>query len=373
VRILHLGKFYPPHRGGIETHLETLCRGLAPTAAVEVIVANDSRRSVTEDLDGVRVRRLATIFTPASTPICPSMISALRSTSADLIHLHVPNPYAALAFLLGRSSAPLLISWHSDVVRQKQLARLFAPIERAIVRRAAALIASSSNYPESSPTLARNRSHVRVIPYGIEPTEFRPHDPARIAKIRARYGPRIVLGVGRLVYYKGFENLIQAMAGVACQLLIVGEGPLRIRLERTARAAGVGARVSFLGDLSRDELIDTYHASDVFVLPAIARSEAFGIVQLEAMACGKPVVNTRLASGVPFVSIDRETGITVEPARPEGLAVALNLLLDDPDLRARYGAAGVRRVCEQFSAATMVERTLALYREVLGERLRADQ
>jgi len=373
VWILHLGKFYPPHHGGIETHLATLCRGLAQAATVEAIVANDGRRSVTEDLDGVRVRRLGTIGTPASTPICPSMIGAIRSTPADLIHLHVPNPYPALALLLSGCAAPLVIGWHSDVVRQKQLARLFAPIERAIVRRAAALIASSPNYLDSSPILARNRARVHVIPYGIEPTEFQPRDPARIAQLRERYGPRIVLGVGRLVYYKGFENLIHAMAGVAGHLLIVGEGPLRPRLERTARAAGVDVRVSFLGDLSRDELIDTYQACDVFVLPAVARSEAFGIVQLEAMACGKPVVNTRLASGVPFVSIDEETGITVEPAQPAALAAALNLLLDDRELCERYGAAGLRRVREHFSAAAMVERTLSLYREILAGRSPADQ
>ncbi|MGH7880616.1 MAG: glycosyltransferase, partial [Candidatus Binataceae bacterium] len=176
----------------------------------------------------------------------------------------------------------------------------------------------------------------------------------------------IVLGVGRLVYYKGFEHLIRAMARVAGHLLIVGEGPRHLQLERAARVAGVGARVSFLGDLSRDELIATYHAADVFVLPAVARSEAFGIVQLEAMACGRPVVNTRVASGVPFVSIDSETGITVEPGAPEALSAALNLLLDDPELRARYGAAGAQRVRDHFDLATMLDRTLALYRQILG-------
>jgi rhamnosyl/mannosyltransferase len=300
------------------------------------------------------------------------MVGAIRHTPADLVHLHVPNPYAALAFLLSGHPAPLVISWHSDVVRQKQLARLFSPIAHAIVRRSAGLIASSPNYVDSSPTLARNRARVQVIPYGIDPAEFHPRDPARVAQICARYGPRIVLSVGRLVYYKGFDHLIRAMDGVAGHLLIVGEGPLRQRLEHAARTAGLGGRVTFLGNLSRDELIDTYHAADVFALPSVARSEAFGLVQLEAMVCGKPVVNTRIVSGVPFVSIDRETGITVEPGRAAAVGAALNLLLDNPELRARYGAAGARRVREHFSAATMVDQTLALYRRILaGQPLQA--
>jgi rhamnosyl/mannosyltransferase len=265
----------------------------------------------------------------------------------------------------------LVTSWHSDVIRQKHLARLFGPIERAIVRRSDALITSSPNYLDSSPTLRRNRARTQVIPYGIDPEP--PHDPARVAHLRARYGPRIVLGVGRLIYYKGFDHLIRAMATVAGHLLIVGEGPLRGPLEYVARTAGVAARVTFLGNLDTDELFDAYHAADVFVIPSVARSEAFGIVQLEAMACGRPVVNTRIGSGVPFVSIDGETGLTVEPGVPEALSAALNLLLDNPELRDRFGAAGASRVRERFSLTAMIDQTLALYRVILAGQALADQ
>jgi len=170
------------------------------------------------------------------------------------------------------------------------------------------------------------------------------------------------------VYYKGFDHLIRAMPAVDGHLVIVGEGPLRAKLKRAAASAGVAARVSFRGNLSRDELIDLYQAAAVFVLPSVARSETFGIVQLEAMACGKPVINTRLPSGVPFVSVDGETGITVEPGAPEPLAQAISRLLDDPALRAAYGAAARRRVSRHFSLATMVDRTRDLYEQVLERR-----
>jgi rhamnosyl/mannosyltransferase len=368
VRILQLGKFYPPHRGGIETHVETLCQGLAQvtTVEVEVIVANDSVWSATENLDGARVRRLGRLVEITSVPLCPRLAWAIRRTPADLIHLHVPNPYAALALLLSGHRAPMVISWHSDVIRQRNLAWLLAPLERAVVNRAAAIVASSANYLESSPTLAWNRARCRVIPFGVDPAEFAVRDPSRVTHIRVCYGPRIVLAAGRLVYYKGFEHLIRAMPQVDAQLLIVGEGPGRAQLESEVARAGVRERVTFLGDVSREQLIDTYHAADVFVLPSIARSEAFGIVQLEAMACGVPIVNTRIESGAPGVSLDDETGLTVEPGLPAALAAAINRLLDDPELRARYGAAGARRVREHFSRDMMVTRTLALYREVLG-------
>jgi rhamnosyl/mannosyltransferase len=245
------------------------------------------------------------------------------------------------------------------------MARVLAPIHQAVIRRAAALIASSPDYVESSLVLSRNRDRCRVIPFGIVSDGFRARDGETIAKIRQRYGRRILLAVGRMVYYKGFEHLVRAMKHIRGHLLIIGDGPLRTELERLAVACGVIDRISFLGRVSQEEIIAYYHAADVFVLPSVARSEAFGIVQLEAMACGKPVVNTALASGVPYVSLDGVTGITVPPADAGALANAISRLLDDPYLRAKFGAAALRRAREEFNVELMARRTLELYREVL--------
>jgi len=187
--------------------------------------------------------------------------------------------------------------------------------------------------------------------------------------IQAKYGTRIVLAVGRLVYYKGFEFLVRAMAKVHGHLLIVGDGPLRRALQDEAQITGVSDRVHFLGEIQNSGLLPYYRASQVFVLPSIARSEAFGIVQLEAMACGKPVVNTRVDSGVPFVSIDGVTGFTVPPRNSDALTSAINRLLNDPELCARFGEAGKRRVEAEFTAPLMARRTLDIYENVTGSQV----
>ncbi len=357
-RILQVGKFYPPHVGGIESHLHALCTELRKWLALRVIVANDSRRHAEDVVDGVSVTRLARLFNVSSAPVCARMAREIRDSNSDLVHIHLPNPVALVAYMMSGHTGQLVLTWHSDIVRQKFLASILRTIPHRALRRCAACIATSPNYVESSPMLTAHRDKCRVIPYGIRVERFGSHEPAAAASIRERYGPRIVLGVGRLIYYKGFEYLVRAMAHVDGNLLIVGDGPLRTRLEELARALGIHERVFFAGEIQNDAIA---------LLPSVARSEAFGIVQLEAMAAARPVVNTRIDSGAPFVSIDGVTGITVPPREPEALAAAITRLLDNPDLRARYGAAATRRVREEFSLEAMASRTLDLYHDILPE------
>ena len=364
ISVLHVGKFYPPHPGGMETHLETLCRELGKTIDVRALVANDARRDEHSVIDGVNVSRLAVDFHIAGAPVCIGMARKLRRLDADIIHVHVPNPAGVLAVMASGYKGKLIVTWHSDVVRQRRLARMFAPIERRFLGKCSAIIASSPNYVESSPDLARFRDRCHVVPFGIDVDQFRRVDLEAVKAIRDRYPGPLLLSVGRLVYYKGFEYLIRAMRDVKATLLIVGEGPLRQTLEQEARAAGVSDRVIFLGAVS--SITAYYHACDAFVLPSVSRSEAFGIVQLEAMACGKPVVNTQLRSGVPFVSVDGATGSTVVPRDPLEMAKALNRLLDDPELRQRYGNAAVQRVLAEFTVDAMAKRTIEVYEQVIN-------
>lgn len=362
-RVLHVGKFYPPHMGGMETHLRALCEELQRVMEVEVIVASDERRTSEEIIGGVKVTRAATLLNLSAAPVCPAMTKRIRAARADLVHLHLPNPTAILAYLATRDRAPLVLTYHSDIIRQKFLAGAFWPVLRHALARADAIIVGSPNYIETSTILSRFKAKCRVIPFGIPVAEFQQQDAAQIAEIRRRYGARIVLGVGRLVYYKGFEYLIRAMKDVRGHLLLVGDGPLREELERETHALGLHERVTFLKDVK--DVRPFYHAADVFALSSIARSEAFGIVQLEAMAAGVPVVNTQLDSGVTFVSPHGLTGVTVPPADSSALAEAINTLLDDPARRAELGAAGRHRVEREFSLETMTRRTLELYAEVL--------
>lgn len=361
--MLHVGKFYPPHRGGMETHLKSLCEELKREVAFEVLVASDSVRTVNEEINGVRVGRLGTLFNFAAAPICPEMVRRIREAEADIIHIHWPNPTAILAYLASRTRARLVITYHSDIIRQKILGSAFAPFMRRALSQASAVIVTSPNYLESSKVLSTFRDRCHVIPFGISKGEFENVGVNEVRAIRNRYGQKIILGVGRLVYYKGFEYLIRAMASVEGNLLIVGSGPLFGELNSLIERCGVSKKVTLLKEVK--DVLPYYHAADIFVLPSIARSEAFGIVQLEAMACGKPVINTWLDSGVPFVSPDGVSGVTVPPRDSSALAEAINGLLNNSEERGRYGQAAEERVRQEFSLELMASRTLDLYREVM--------
>ena len=364
LRVLHVGKFYPPHKGGMETHLRDLCERLQTHVETEVVVASDSRAGSDEFEGGVRVTRAGTLLNLGSSPVCPGMARRIRESKADIVHLQFPNPTGILAYLASGHGGRLVVTYQSAIVRQKILGRAFRPLLYHFLRRADRIIATSPNYVESSDVLRDFRERCRVIPLGIPAEKFERVDERAVRLLRERHGPRVVLGVGRLVYYKGFEHLIRAMCGVEGQLVIVGDGPLRRALERKAEECGVGGRVHFAGEV--EDVTPYFHAADVFAFPSTARSEAFGIVQLEAMACGVPVVNTALRSGVPYVSPDGVSGLTVPPGDSEALAAALRELLGDSELRARLGAAGRRRAREEFGADLMAERTFRLYEEVMN-------
>lgn len=365
LKILHIGKFYPPHMGGIETHLQALCGELRKTADVRVLVAGDGRKTREDTCDGVPVSRLANLCTLAATPLCPGLVQRIRRSDADIVHLHWPNPAAFLAYLASGRSGRLVVTYHSDVVRQRVFGALFEPFLHAVLRRAAAILVGSPNYLASSPTLAKHRERCVVVPFGIEVNSFAECDAKSVSAIRQQHGERIVLSVGRLVYYKGFEHLIRAMARVDGRLLIIGEGPLRASLEKLAQSLGLLGRVIFLGRV--DDLVPYYHAAKIFALASVARSEAFGIVQIEAMAAGLPVVNTALDSGVPFVSQHGVTGLTVKPGDAASLGDALNLLLNDAALRQRFGQAARKRADEEFSLRKMTDTILNFYHAIVAK------
>jgi rhamnosyl/mannosyltransferase len=203
----------------------------------------------------------------------------------------------------------------------------------------------------------------RVIPFGIPVAPFETVDTQEVDAIRRRFKTPLVLAVGRLVYYKGFEYLIRAMKDVAAHLVIVGHGPLEQKLLAEANRLQISHKITILNDV--ENVVPFYHAAELFVLPSIARSEAFGIVQLEAMACGRPVINTNLDSGVPFVSLNGETGLTVTPGDDLALGQAITKLLADPALRAKFGQAGQKRVLKHFSLDSMTRQTLQLYDRAL--------
>jgi rhamnosyl/mannosyltransferase len=228
------------------------------------------------------------------------------------------------------------------------------------------IIVTSHRYLETSPELFEYRDKCVVIPLGVGETAFARCDPEAVAEVRNRFGNNMILAVGRLVPYKGFEYAIRAMRQVSGTLAIVGVGPLEQQLRNLVTSLGLTHKVRFLGRVA--DVRPYYGAAKVFVLPSISRREAFGIVQLEAMAAGLPLVNTHIDSGVPEVSIHGQTGLTVPPADPDTLAAALQLLLADENQRLKMGQAARSRVRAEYSLERMVSNTASLYATVLSQR-----
>jgi glycosyltransferase involved in cell wall biosynthesis len=347
----------------METHLHDLAVRLARSARVSVIVANSARRNDFALMEGVSVTRVARIATVASMPVCPGLTAAIRRTPADLVHVHTPNPGAALAFLMSGHPGNVVITHHADTVGRKVLRRITDPFVNRLMQRASRIIVTSNRYLDSSFELELFRGKCRVIPLGIDASRIVCSDQAIVQELKREFGNKVILAVGRLVPYKGFDVLIRAMKHIDAKLVLIGVGPEQRLLATLAVSEGVEGKIAML---SRVEDVNPYLAVASFlVLPSVTRAEAFGMVQLEAMAAGLPVINTNIDSAVPEVSIDGKTGITVSPWDVDGLAGAMRLLLERPDLRDRFGEAAKARVAAEYTADLMAERTLSLYSEVI--------
>ena len=369
MRVLHLGKFYPPARGGMETILELICDRTSTDVDNTVLVANDAFSSSVERHGRVNVERVPAVAKVGAVSILPTLPLRVRKTQADLIVIHEPNPMALLAYFLARPAGRLIVWFHSEVVRPGWLYALFyRPFLRFACGRAARIIVASPTLAASAPQLRDWQSKCVVIPYGLEiGADAPPRITERAQAIRREAAGRpLVLFVGRLVKYKGVEVLLEAMRDVAATATLVGNGPERAALERHAQHAGVADRVKFAGEVTPDELAALYHACDLFVLPSVTRQEAFGVVQIEAMACGKPVISTDLGTGTGWVNQHGVTGFVVPPRDAEALHRAIVTLLQDPALLNAMGEAARSRARALFSAERMVASVLALYREVAG-------
>jgi len=374
VKILHLGKF-DGDVGGIERQLRSLLQHLPADIEAVNLVAND--RPVTDEhrTYGYRTVRAASHGIMASVALAPTMPLLARrlhrENRFDIVHLHFPDPLGQLTAMTLPRSVKRVISWHSDIVKQRTALRFYRPLLDPFVRNADAIIGASPQHFESSRQMAAGKAgQLRaVIPYGLDSGAFEWNDAARARQRELAAGPRprpVIFTVGRHVYYKGFDVLIRALRQVDADLWIGGRGPFTDSWREVARAAGVADRVRFAGFIPDDELVAWYDACDVFCMPSTERAEQFGLVQLEAMHLGKPVVATRLGTGVEYVTLNEETGLLVPPGDETALAQALDRLLSDAVLRRRFGDAGRQRVAQVFSCRQMVDATVDVYRRLLA-------
>ncbi len=373
MRVLLLYKDYYPVVGGIENNIRLLARGLRERGVdARVLVTNTGTATTREAVDGVPVTRTGRQAHILSTPISLPFFAELRRQMAavDLVHLHAPYPPAELAQLLLGRSKPAVITYHSDIVRQRRTGKLYAPLLRKVLQRAALVAASSPVYIESSPFLRNVRPKCRVLHFGIETERFAETEQVRgdAQRLRRHHDDLpLLLFIGRLRHYKGVDVLIRAMHRIKAKLLIIGTGPMQEAWQNLAQAERLVDKVLFLGDASERESLAARYAAELFVLPSTNRAEALGIVQLEAMACGMPVVCTELGTGTSYVNRNGVTGVVVSPNDPQALAAAINRLLVSPALRAKMGAEGRRRVREEFSFHSMIDSTIAFYQEALSE------
>ena len=366
MRILHVYKDYYPVLGGIENHIKMLAEGLMQRGyEVQVLVTNTGSKTMIEKINGVPVIKAGCPVRISGAPISPGFYAWMRRLKPDITHLHFPNPSGELGQLFLGQSRKFVLTYHSDVVRQKYLLRLYTPFLWKVLAKADRIIATSPNYIRSSPYLSRFADKCVVIPLGIDLKPFETIDNDRVQTIRQRYGSPILLFVGKLRYYKGLQYLLEAMPKIEARLLVVGTGPMAKAWQALAEKLGLTDKVAFLGQVADEELPLYYHACDLFILPASHRSEALGVVQVEAMACGKPIVCTELGTGTSYINVHGETGLVVPPRDPGVLVEAINQLLADEALWSGLGQRGRQRA-KEFSKEAMVEKVVGLYEELLA-------
>jgi glycosyltransferase involved in cell wall biosynthesis len=373
--VLHLGKFSNERVGGIETVVDTLLSGLSLDFNLFNLVANNSFKSKIIEQTGYAEHSIALAGIFSRTPFCPSMPYYIkkmhRRYQFSMVHLHLPNPMSHLASEILPDSVKRIISWHSDVIRQKKLLRIYQPFVNRLLKQASALIVSTSYLAEHSTQIktARERNIIRIIPYGVDFDYFLVNKyQEKIALIQHQYSHRfMVFSLGRHVYYKGFCYLIEAMKQLPTNIILLlgGEGSLTQKLREQVKILKLEQQVYFLGQIDKRDLPAYYHACDLFCLPSIDQSEAFGIAQLEAMACAKPVVCCDVTHAASNLNQDGVTGLVVSPRCPTSLANAILKLYQEPLLRLSLGRSAHYYAREKFTTQKMVAQIKSLYQEII--------
>lgn len=369
MRVLHFGKYHWSSPGGVERYLGELHTHLKlPCYRVDSdFLVFQKPGTVPVRCDGDAAVHGVKIFgTLRSMPVyVPSRIIAnVLRKPYDLLHFHHPNPsmQPLLSYALKRNpSAKLIVSWHCDIVRQRLLKRCYQPFQRRLIRRADRIIVATSTYLATSPDLADLGWKCQIIPYGLSEKRGAPRTVAG----------RGLLAVGRLVPYKGFEYLLEAMAlpqMSGYQLTVIGDGPLRESLERMRANRGLSDRVTLLSRVSDEVLAEHYQESSLLVLPSVNRTEAFGIVLLEAMASGMPVVTTAIGSGMEDIVRDGIDGRVVAPRSPDALCAAIRSILEDEAIYRRMSRSALERFRTKYRVEHHMEQLCDLYRLVVNER-----
>ena len=382
MKVLQLGKFYPI-RGGVEKVMWSLTLGLAERGVpCDMLCAKlkkdgpdpDHAMMAEETPEGLvisfgpenRVICVPAITKKAATMISPAMVKWMRKHAAeyDIIHVHHPDPMAALALKLSGYKGRVILHWHSDIVAQKFLLKFYRPLQEWLIQRAERIVGTTPVYLQQSPELAAVQDKTAVVPIGIEPVLY---DDYQVRDFRRLYpGKKIVFALGRLVPYKGFDSLIDAATYLPDNyvVLIGGVGPLHDALQEQIRQRNLEKKVRLLGYIANEALPEMFGACSVFVMSSKMKTEAFGIVQIEAMSCARPVVATTIpGSGVSWVNENGFSGLNVPPMNPPAIAKAIQVICSNPDTYQRFSDGALERYATCFTSAIMIDRTISIYAE----------
>ena len=363
MHIVHLYKDYAPVVGGIEGHLQTLTEGLVARGfRVSVVVCQPKGMLLAPDeiLHGVRIIRVPRHIDFASNAWSFALVNTVRMLEPDLLHLQMPWPAGDLVVLMLRN-IPCVVSYQSDVVRQRGLLQLYAPLLRWTLNHARAVCVSSAQYALSSQWLRDAAERVHVIPLGIA-------DPlANVSEKMSTPRHPYILWVGRMRYYKGLDTAIRAMAHVDTPLflVLVGSGPMEESLRALATSIGVANRICWMGNLDEEQLAVVRAKATCFVFPSQLRSEAYGLALLEAIAAGIPAISCEIGTATSVLNEHDKTGIVIAPNDHAACALAINTICADPVLRSRYSIQARAHYLRDYTTDKMIDRVSALYRSVM--------
>lgn len=366
LKVLQINKLYYPVTGGIERVVQQLAEGLKDETDMKVLVCKEKGKTSVDSINGVMVYRAGSFGVFSSLPLSFSFIWELRKLSKDrdILHFHMPFPLGDIACLLSGYKGKVIVWWHSDIVRQKKLMKLYQPIMNRFLKRADVIIVATQGHIQGSKYLRPFKDKCVIIPFGVDKKIEQQADKWYQNKKQEIKKTITFLFVGRLVYYKGCKVLLEAFKEVKdAKLIMIGNGPMELELKNLVQSYNIQDRVQFLGNIKEEELVEYFKFCDVFVLPSIVRSEAFGLVQIEAMVYGKPVINTNLPSGVPYVSLNHITGLTVPPGNKKALARAMNWMVEHKEERLKMGERARQRVKMEYEMDTMLKRILDLYQK----------
>lgn len=366
MRVLHVFKTYlPDTHGGIEQVIRQMC-GATRTLGVSNRILTLSEQPSPEfiEVEGIPVQRVRQDANIASTGLSRAAFGAFARAArdSDVIHYHFPWPFMDVLQLAVRPGKPYVVSYHSDIVKQRHLLQLYRPLQRHFLSRASRIIVATEPYRRSSLELRGLEPRTEVIPYGLDEASYPQPSAPRLEHWREKLGPRFLLFVGVLRYYKGLHLLLEAMAGLDQPLAIVGDGPERAALEAQARRLGLH-NCHFLGRLSEEDVAALYTLAETFVFPSHLRSEAFGMALLEAAMYGKPLISCDIGSGMSEINRHELTGLDVAPT-PAALREALLRLWHAPEERSRFGTAARAHFMQHFQADSLGRRLVAVYRQI---------